>query len=490
MSILQSRAAMEATALIDQYRHESMALQRYLNVDADRKELADALREFYIRQGVTDVTQEMIDAAVEAFQRDRFTYRGFQGGALAKAVAKAYLVVNKNFGPIVIGLFLASASIGFTAYGKHQLEANRYTDLVKEITSQQEQYANAATKVKRFADDQKDWLKAVKKDKPIWAVDVTQTSLVQYEGLLSNIESKVYGLVSKVDGGTDPATLENVTAHYDQYKQAYQTTSAELKPLHASLQKDIDSLLLTRQSLEALWTADKSLSALMSTQNFHEFGEDPKVQYRLGFVESALIAGKADEATKQLGLLKTTLASRGTSKALQAGYALLSSQYGNTFKDAEGMRRAGLILAQARKAAEEGKEPDFMLAGTQLKALAQYVDMDLSIRPTDGPMSGVKRTPDKDPQGIGRSYIILQVVDAAGRVIPREVYNQEKQKVEVVTSWGQEISASEFQAFKADKLKNGFVSDPDFGRKPSGDYALTFKKPVLKGTITSWKDGK
>lgn len=490
MSILQSRAALDATVLIDEYRHESMALQRHLNADADRKELADALKEFYHRQGVTDVTQEMIDAAVEAYQRDRFTYRGFQGSALAKAVASVYLGVNKNIGPILIGMFLITGVSFATVYSQNKLETSRYSNLVKEISTQHDQYTAAAAKVKRFVDDQKDWLAAAKKDKPTWAVDITESSLLQYAALLSNVDSKLYGLVSKVEGDTDPATLENVKARYDHYSQAYKTTSAELKPMHASLQKDIDSLLKTRQSLESLWTADKSLSALMSTQNFRENGNDPKVQYRLGFVESALIAGKAEEATKALGELKSTLASRGSAKALGASYALLSSEYANTFKDAEGMRRAGLILAQARKAAEEGKEPDFLFASSQLKALAQYVSMDLKIRPTSGPKSGVKRSPEKNSDGTGHSYIILQVVDAAGQVIPREVYNQEKQKVEIVTSWGQEISAAEFEAFKADKLKNGFVSDPDFGHKPSGDYALTFKKPVLKGTITSWEDGK
>lgn len=495
MSILQSRAALDATVLIDQSRQENMAIQSYLNVDAKRKELAGLLTEYYQRQGVTDVTPEMIEEGVALLERDRFTYKGFAGGALAKAVAKAYIKVNHNARVIGIGL-VAAIAVGITVTTvSSRVEAGRYSSLVKDITEQRQQYGNNSTKVKRFIDDQNAWLASIKNDQPTWAVDVTQVTLVQFRNLLENVNTKLYGMVTVMDDGTEKPTLDAVKKNYDVYAKQLNDLSVKLSPMQASLQKDIDELMKNRQSLEALWSADKALSGLMSTQAYQAYANDPQVQLRQSAVRSALVSGFASESTKALADLKVTLSQRSKAQALINGLSAINSEYANGFKDSEGQRKFNLLATQARQAAEDGNEGNYRQASTAMRSLWQYVGMDLTVRVVDGKgkQSGTgdrcktaPGNPDVCLDGPRRFYVIMETVDASGRVVPREVYNWETKTSSVVESWGQEVSRETYDEVKKSKVQNGFVEKREFGHKAPGDYALTYDRSVLNGTITKW----
>lgn len=499
MSILQSRAALDATVLIDQIRQDNMAIQSFLNVDAKRKELAGLLAGYYQRHGVTDVTPEMIETGVAQLERDRFIYKGFSGGALAKAVAGAYLKVNHHASAIGIALVATVViGVGVSVVGS-RLEAGRYTSLVHDITEQRQQYGNNSAKIKRFIDDQNAWLASVKDDQPTWAVDVTQVNLGQFKSLLENVNTKLYSMVTVMEDGTDKATLEAVKKDYDRYASQLNDLSVKLRPLQDSLQKDINALMKNRQDLEALWAADKALSGLMSTQAYQVYANDPQVQLRQSAVRSALVSGYATESGKALAELKVTLSQRSKAQALINSVTALSSEYSGGFKDSEGQRKFNLLLTQARKAAEDGNEGDYRQASTALRALWQYVGMDLTIRVVDGKgktsaVNGRCKIAPGQPgvcvDGPKRAYVILEAVDASGRVVPREVLDREIQVSKVVESWGQEISAETYEEIKKSKVSNGFVEKREFGHKAAGDYALTYDRSVLNGTITSWANNK
>lgn len=495
MSILQSRAALDATVLIDQSRQENMAIQSYLNVDAKRKELAELLTDYYRRQGVTDVTPEMIEEGVALLERDRFTYKGFAGGVLAKAVAKTYIKVNHNSKVIGIGL-VAALAVGISiSTVSSRVEAGRYSDLVKDIAEQRQQYGNNSTKVKRFIDDQNAWLASIKNDQPTWAVDVTQVSLVQFRNQLENANTKLYGMVTVMDDGTDKPTLDAVKKNYDMYSKQLNDLSVKLGPMQESLQKDITDLLKIRQNLEALFSADKALGGLMSTQAYQAYANDPQVQLRQSAVRSALVSGFATESTKALAELKVTLTQRSKAQALISGLSALSSEYSSGFKDSEGQRKFNLLAAQARQAAEDGNEGNYRQASAAMRSLWQYVGMDLTIRVVDGKgkQSGVgdrcknvAGTSNVCADGPKRFYVIMETVDASGRVVPREVYNWETKATSVVESWGQEVSSETYDEIRKSKVANGFVEKREFGHKAPGDYALTYDRSVLNGTITNW----
>jgi hypothetical protein len=80
----------------------------------------------------------------------------------------------------------------------------------------------------------------------------------------------------------------------------------------------------------------------------------------------------------------------------------------------------------------------------------------------------------------------METVDASGRVVPREVYNWETKATSVVESWGQEVSSETYDEIRKSKVANGFVEKREFGHKAPGDYALTYDRSVLNGTITNW----
>jgi hypothetical protein len=360
---------------------------------------------------------------------------------------------------------------------------------------QREQYGNNATKVKRFIDDQNAWLASIKDDQPTWAVDVTQVTLVQFRNLLENVNTKLYGMVTLMDDGTEKPTLDAVKKNYDVYYKQLNDLSVKLSPMQASLQKDIGELLKNRQSLEALWSADKALSALMSSQAYQAYASDPQVQLKQSAVRSALVSGFATESTKALAELKVTLTQRSKAQALINGLSAATSEFSGGFKDSEGQRKFNLLTAQARQAAEDGNEGNYRQASAAMRSLWQYVGMDLTDRVVDGKgkQSGTgdrcktaPGNPDQCLDGPRRFYVILESVDASGRVVPREVYNWETKATSVVESWGQEVSRETFNEIKKSKVENGFVEKREFGHKAPGDYALTYDRSVLNGTITSW----
>jgi len=494
MSILQTRAALDATVLIDAVRHENMAIQSFLNVDAQRAELAEQLTEYYKRQGVVDVTPEMIEAGVALLERDRFTYKGFSGGPLAKAVAGAYLKVNHNSKAIGLMLLLGVVCGGMLTIVNSRLEAGRYSGLVQDIGEYREKNSTNAAKVKRFIDDQNAWLDSVKKNpEPTWALDVTQVTLSKFRSQLEVAGGKLYSMVTLIDGGEDKPSVEAVKKDYERYSKQLDDLSVRINPIADSLQKDVQELLANRQSLEALWSADRALSDLMSTKAYQEYAADPQVELRQSAVRAALVSGLSSDATKAMEDLKVTLAQRSKSKALINGLAAVTAEYSSVFKDAEGQRKYNLLTTQGRKAAEQGNEADYRKATSDIRALAQYVAMDLTVRVVDGKgkKSGTGDRCKLDSSGRcidgpRRYYVILEAVDASGRAVPREVYNQEKRINEVVSSWGQEVTSAVYDNLRKEKQSNGFVVNRDYGSKAPGNYSLTFDRSVLKGTITSW----
>jgi hypothetical protein len=76
-SFLTSRDIMDVAGLVDKYRHDHATLDLYLSPEAQRNELSSVMESFYLRQGIVDVPEEAIQAAIETHTRERLTFKGF-----------------------------------------------------------------------------------------------------------------------------------------------------------------------------------------------------------------------------------------------------------------------------------------------------------------------------------------------------------------------------------------------------------------------------
>ncbi len=90
---------MVAMDVVDTLRHRDLIIDRELDSDGRRRRLLDRLREIYRAQGI-EVTDEALQAGVDALEQDRFSYTSTAGGFSAK-LARLYVSRDRWLKPIV-----------------------------------------------------------------------------------------------------------------------------------------------------------------------------------------------------------------------------------------------------------------------------------------------------------------------------------------------------------------------------------------------------
>lgn len=122
-----------------------------------------------------------------------------------------------------------------------------------------------------------------------------------------------------------------------------------------------------------------------------------------------------------------------------------------------------------------------------LTFLAGVLEQDLSIRVVSQPgdYSGVFRIPDDAPDA-RNYYLIVEAVDAKGRVHPIEIASEEDRKVERAQSWGVRVPEGEFNRIAADKQDDQIIQQADVGTKPKGELTPHYDIPTAGGAILEW----
>jgi hypothetical protein len=90
---------MVAMDVVDTLRHRDLIIDRELDSDGRRQRLLDRLREIYSAQGI-EVTDEALQAGVDALEQDRFSYTSTASGFSAK-LARLYVSRNRWLKPII-----------------------------------------------------------------------------------------------------------------------------------------------------------------------------------------------------------------------------------------------------------------------------------------------------------------------------------------------------------------------------------------------------
>jgi hypothetical protein len=149
--------------------------------------------------------------------------------------------------------------------------------------------------------------------------------------------------------------------------------------------------------------------------------------------------------------------------------------------DAQALRDRG------KKAAAAGDRAAADQAIADLTALRDRLEQAYTLRIVDS--DGVKPAfwtfPPNNSEATNY-YIVVEAVDAGGRVLSLPVTSEETGRTETVSRWGLRVPEGVYDAVIADKQDNGRIQHGLVGFKQDGFLDPDYAVPVLGGAVTQW----
>jgi hypothetical protein len=115
------------------------------------------------------------------------------------------------------------------------------------------------------------------------------------------------------------------------------------------------------------------------------------------------------------------------------------------------------------------------------------LDYDVRIISRPGQASGIWRFSTATP-GEKNYYLLVEGVAPGGRVLSLPVTNEETNKTDRVTRWGQRVMKETWDKVAAEKSGSGVILNDTLGRKERGKLEPTWDAPTPKGAITDWDE--
>lgn len=492
-TLLNTPSAMAIANSIEQMRHEHLSLERYLGLQKDRQLMEAELTAFYQRNGVLDVSPEMIEKAVAAWKRDRFKFGGWQGSDLSLKLANAYLWFQPQYKK-VLSMGALSLVVGFGAVFGFSMFTSFMNDAQREriVSSMQTDQADLQSSLEKL-------------NKEIAGYQAAMNRFAQSKpgsaNLLGDKLTDVRNQLAVLVGLRDDIqewSKNNLTIDEQAIKQnplvAQKTWEARTYSYVADFRKELEQARAEMAKklgvVDSLVETSEQLVKLRNSSLYAAFSNESDVAFKLSRAEMDFTQGRVEEARKGLGQLNQLLQAKQNTKGLQATYDSLVAQVEPIFQDAAGKQKLSQLLAQTQIVVKQGDKAAFTRLSEQISNLADYVATPLHLEIVNKPniKSGVERKYDsKDGNNAARRwYLVVQAVDASGMPRQMDIFDAESQRTAQVAKWGLEVSFQGYQKVKQDKVSDGILDDTDVGDKLAGNYAFTYKMPMLTGTITSW----
>lgn len=140
----------------------------------------------------------------------------------------------------------------------------------------------------------------------------------------------------------------------------------------------------------------------------------------------------------------------------------------------------GAIAAGDAKSARAARDGLAELQGDLLRVY--------EVRIVYGPneaRSGVFRIPDDVP-GARNYYLIVEAVDANGRLVDVPITSEEDRRTARVTRWGQRVTEAEFRSVAEDKGDDQIIQNAVIGRKLAGYLSPAYSVETPGGAILEW----
>ena len=154
----------------------------------------------------------------------------------------------------------------------------------------------------------------------------------------------------------------------------------------------------------------------------------------------------------------------------------------------EHAREALTSTYNAGKAAIQNDDRDSVKqALIQLDVIKRTLAQEYTIRVVNraNERSGVWRVPDINTQA-RNYYLIVEALDATGKVQQVSITNEETGATETVTTWGLRVDEDTFNRVASDKQDNGIIENNRVGSKKLGHLRANYSIATTGGAITKW----
>ncbi|MEW4458586.1 DUF6384 family protein [Roseibium algicola] len=174
-------------------------------------------------------------------------------------------------------------------------------------------------------------------------------------------------------------------------------------------------------------------------------------------------------------------------QALPATYTELVGRIDSLTENTEIEANAARLATDGNLALSDGNNEAAFKAEADLRDLAGRLQEVFEVRiiSREGVPTGVSRIPESNPD-TENYYIVVEAVDADGKILERRIVSEESSKVELVDKWGQRVSETIYNAVRRDKMEDGIVQKGVLGQKRRGELDIKWRSGVQDGAITKW----
>lgn len=181
---------------------------------------------------------------------------------------------------------------------------------------------------------------------------------------------------------------------------------------------------------------------------------------------------------------------RPTNVAQNALPDLLSQQYGEVIQIADDQA----VLTQAHGIQKNGKdalenenfdEAQIAVDDLELMLIRLKSVYKLRVVQKAGERSGIWRIPDAN-SGARNYYLIIEAIDARGKIMSLPIISEESGKTRIVSKWGVRVEQATYQRIGADKKDDGIIQNRAVGQKQRGKIAPEYSISTNGAAITDW----
>ncbi len=158
-----------------------------------------------------------------------------------------------------------------------------------------------------------------------------------------------------------------------------------------------------------------------------------------------------------------------------------------TGADAATRTRAETVRDQGIKAAAAGDRTAARAASAELDGLLASLSQTYTIRVVNrrGELTGFWRVPRVNPNA-RNFYLVVEAVDASGKVVPLDIVNEETSKRERVSTWAVRVPEAVFDEIRADKADDGIIQKATLATKRRGQLEPDWRIGKPAGALTRW----
>lgn len=174
--------------------------------------------------------------------------------------------------------------------------------------------------------------------------------------------------------------------------------------------------------------------------------------------------------------------------------ATLPLEIERTLQSIQRVSKVDEVTVQAQSIAHSGKQSikldkleEASIALSQLNDMREMLISIYKVRVVSRPNenSGIWRVPPNNSNA-RNYYLIVEAIDANGRVLALPILNEENNTRKRVSTWGLRVNEETFYAIASDKQDDGIIQNNIVGIKNNGFILPDFSVATTGATITEW----